>query len=867
MFLSDDHSLALLDFPRIRDNLATYCFSEEGQALVLASLPIDDERLLKAFTKDLERLASHLAAHSAPGFSFPAIDAALNRLARPGSSLEMEELLSCGHWSKNFEALISFLSKVPWDHNEMGDEGGKASHKAEALDVAELTEAPELALGHEDARSAGEARHWGFDPESLAQGWARDSAAILISNAPKIQDVYKIIFNVISPEGELRELPELKRLNEAIRRKNRELLRLAASYGKDPELRGALQSDEPTQRDGRTVLAVRANFKGRVRGIMHEASSTGQTLFIEPEALVEKNNELVRLDAQLKAEILRIFRQTSEALRPLYPELCRARESLAFLDQRLARALMAYREELFPPELEDQGLTLWRARHPLLGKKAVPIDVDLPEDTRMLIITGPNTGGKTVTLKTIGLFVLMRQFGLWLPFAQGSSLPIFDAVLVDIGDEQSIDQSLSTFSGHMKVIAGIAAAASAKSLILLDELGAGTDPEEGCALAMGLLDYFIDLGALTIITTHHGILKNYGYTKPACLNASMEFDSTRLAPTYRIVMGIPGQSRALDVAAHMGLPRPILEAARRYLDEERSDIGEMIKSLSEKQRAIEQLEREQRKRIQSTVEDRRKVDLAALKLRQKEQELRRRGVTDLGNLLKESRKTLENLIRELRESQGGQESVKAAKRFLAQLAESVENQATAYDQEASALVQEEAALQESPEPSKGMGAWGISQDDDGVFRGINPGDEVLYGKSRRQARVVRKAGLGQWLIELGSLRLTVATSELLPVRKKTAATLSYDVELAPGESGEAPKAKFELDLRGFRLQEALEAVEQQIDAASLQGLKNFSIIHGTGEGVLGKGIHDYLRGQGSVEDFYFARPEEGGYGKTQVRLR
>ena len=448
MFFSDEHSLSLLDFPRIRENVASYCLSEEGRGLVRAALPIDDGLRLRAFALDLDRLARYLEAHSLPGFSFPSIHEALNRLARPGSSLEMEELLSLGHWSRNFESLTAFLSKVSWERLQADGAGIENAEGAERSEAAELES---------------------FDPERLAAVWAEEPAAALIDRLPKLQDVYKIIFNVISPEGELRELPELKRLNDAIRKKNRELLRLASSYGRDPELRAALQSEEPTQRDGRTVLAVRANFKGRVRGIVHEASSTGQTLFIEPEALVEKNNELVRLDARLKAEVLRIFRETSDTLRPFYAELCRARESLAYLDQRLARVLMASREELLPPELDDQGLTLWRARHPLLGKKAVPIDVDLPEDTRMLIITGPNTGGKTVTLKTIGLFALMRQFGLWLPFAQGSSLPIFDAVLVDIGDEQSIDQSLSTFSGHMKVIAGIAAKASAKSLILLED--------------------------------------------------------------------------------------------------------------------------------------------------------------------------------------------------------------------------------------------------------------------------------------------------------------------------------------------------------------------------------------------------------------
>jgi len=254
----------------------------------------------------------------------------------------------------------------------------------------------------------------------------------------------------------------------------------------------------------------------------------------------------------------------------------------------------------------------------------------------------------------------------------GTKLPVFDAVLADIGDEQSIDQSLSTFSGHMRVIADVVKNASAKSLVLLDELGAGTDPEEGCAIAMGLLDFFIEKGSLTIATTHHGILKNYGYTKPGCLNASMEFDSTLLAPTYRIVMGIPGESRALEIAAQTGLVAEVLGKARRYLAEERTDIGELIRGLNEKHRELEKLEREQKKKLKSATEDQRKADLAALRVRQREAELRRHGLGELKNLLFESRKTLENLVRELRESGVSTDKTKEVKNFLADLSASVE---------------------------------------------------------------------------------------------------------------------------------------------------------------------------------------------------
>ncbi len=532
------------------------------------------------------------------------------------------------------------------------------------------------------------------------------------------------------------------------------------------------------------------------------------------------------------------------------------------------------------PESANSGYTIWRARHPLLGKKAVPIDVDVPEETRTLIVTGPNTGGKTVTLKTIGLFALMHQFGLGLPAAQGTKLPVFDAVLADIGDEQSIDQSLSTFSGHMKVIAEVARSVTSRSLVLLDELGAGTDPEEGCAIAMGLLDHFIEKGCLTMVTTHHGILKNYGYTRPGCLNASMEFDSAKLAPTYRIVMGIPGESRAIEIASQTGLDAGIVAKARSYLSDERTDIGELIRGLTEKHRELESLEREQKKRLKSVTERQRKADLAALRVRQRELELRRHGLADIRGLLTESRKTLENLVRELRESGASTDKTKDVKAFLAEFAESVEKQygvlereereaADAARKEAAAAAEDEAAAEPSSSRAGKRQRSGQGRPPSAAPARLilAEGAEVLYGPSRRRARLIRQASAGKWVIEIGSLKLTVAEGDLAAAEESAAERPAYDVELAPRGAEGPARASFELDLRGFRLAEALEAVERQVDAASLQGLNLFSIIHGTGEGVLGKGIHDYLRSNGAVEDYHFARPEEGGYGKTIVRLK
>lgn len=819
--LEHEHSFSLLDFQRIRERAADYCLSQEGREVFLASLPLVDTALLARLQAEVAILATALEDHSLPLDSFPEVSLAAKRLTVDGTVLELAELYALGQWSRAFEALASALKRLPFGGRDAAQTGSQA--------------------GDEELEGVSA----GFDCEELGRTWAETPIDVLLFAAPDLHDVYKIIFSVVGPDGELRDLPELKKIRDSMARANRDLLGMADSYRNDPELRSALQTGEPTQRDGRTVLAVRANFRGRVKGIVHEVSASGQTVFIEPAALVEKNNELVQLQAKFAAEVARILKETSESLRAHAPELGAARRILSLVDPRLARAIQLRREDLVLAETCTSGFSLWRGRHPLLGRKAVPIDVILPEEVRVLIVTGPNTGGKTVTLKTIGLFALMHQLGLGLPAAQGTKFQLFDAVLADIGDEQSIDQSLSTFSGHMGVIADVVRRAGRDSLVLLDELGAGTDPEEGCAIAMGLLDHFVESGSLVLTTTHHGILKNYGYTKPGCLNASMEFDATRLQPTYRTVMGVPGESRALEIAGQTGLAPAIVAQARKYLDEERSDVGELIRSLSEKHRELERLERERKARLREATEDQRKADLASLRVRQKELELRKKGVTELDKLLSDSRRTLENLVRDLRESGAATDRTKEVKAFIADLQVAVEAQRSEAEKLSAEL---------EPEWTRTDGE-------------LVEGGEALYGPRGAPARLIRKKGEGRWIIEVGSLRLTVKEADLRPALSRGPGGPSVDVELAPREAGGGARAAFELDLRGSRLAEALEAVEKQIDAASLSGLSLFSIIHGTGEGVLGQGIHGYLKGNPAVADYHFARPEEGGYGKTVVRLK
>ncbi|GAB1432733.1 endonuclease MutS2 [Spirochaetota bacterium] len=778
----NEHSLELLEFYRIREEVLGYCLSYEGSESLLSSLPLrepEEVRLAKEETEELYRLLKD--SHKLPSGSFPPIHDAIKNVAKEGSTLAVEELWAIGTWSQAYSNFLHWLSTT--------------EHEAIKKSVAA---------------------------------------------APELMEVQKTAFHIIGPDGELKDIPELRAIKDRIRKINQEIERLSASFFMDEATRGLLQSDVPTQRDGRTVLAVKAGAKSRFKGIIHELSATGQTVYIEPEILLSKNNELVEEEARYQRELFRLLKEASGKIRKWLPLLHDARELVARLDAIYAKARYSIKTEGVFALVSSGGIELLKARHPILGSKAIPIDLFMPDGARTLIITGPNTGGKTVSLKTAGLLAMMNQYGLAIPAAFGSALPIFDGVWADIGDEQSMDQSLSTFSGHMKNIAEIVKQASGNSLVLLDELGSGTDPEEGCAIAMALLDLFISKGSLCLVSTHHGILKNFGYTKEGVLNASVDFDKDTLSPTYRIVMGIPGESRALDIASRNGLSPELIEGARQYLKDERSDISALIKSLSDKHRELDSIRSEEKKRLKEAREEQRKADLRELKLRQKEAELRSQGVSELKNLLSESRKTLENLVREIREEELTKEKTQEVKDFLLKLDTEVKE----------AEFKADMFVKHSKPVLPGSGR-------------IEAGSAVLLLPGRRRGLVLRPAKGGKWLVETDALRLTVdeADMELTEALPNKAPMVS--VENAASRSS---KAVLELDLRGYRLADALVALERQLDAAILAGLYSFSVIHGTGEGVLQAGVKSCLSSYAAVKSFHYARPEEGGHGKTIIEL-
>ena len=599
----DDHALAILEFEAVRGALVELCLSPAGAACVAAQPVLTDAAAHRALVRQVSALRALLAAGGlAAGVDLPEVADVVTLLSTTGTVLEPEAAARLGRFLRSALALRRGVRRGV----------GRDREQAEALALVQPLLAP----------------------------------------AAEVEGIPATIFRVVDSAGAVREreLPTLAAIAGRIQRLERQVDLGARRYLTSGEYRGLLTGDRATERSGRTVIPVKANHRGRIRGIVHETSASGATLFIEPEENVQPGNRMVEERHAYRRELHRIMRELTARVAARHPRIAAAVAAVAAFDAVYARARYAVLHHCAPAASGSGMVDLRAARHPLLGADAVPIDVRFGGSRRVLIVTGPNTGGKTVALKTVGLLALMNQFGMEVPAAPGSVLPLFDLVLADIGDEQSIAQSLSTFSGHVRQLAHIAAQAGDRSLVLLDELGAGTDPEEGVALAMAVLDRLIERRTLVAATTHHGALKNYGYLNAAVENASMEFDAATLRPTYRLVLGIPGESHALEIAARQGLTAEIIAAAEAYLDQGRTDAGEMIRTLTAREREL--YNRAERHRQAAAELEQRQAAAAAREhdLSARERELRAAEMRDLRAFLRESRSRLEGAIRELRES-------------------------------------------------------------------------------------------------------------------------------------------------------------------------------------------------------------------------
>nr|WP_277344856.1 endonuclease MutS2 [Paenibacillus thiaminolyticus] len=602
-----------------------------------------------------------------------------------------------------------------------------------------------------------------------------------------------------------------------------------------------LQEQLITIRNDRYVIPVKQEYRSHYGGIVHDQSGSGATLFIEPEAIVAMNNKLRETKLREEREIERILSRLTEQVGLLADVLEYDTGAVETLDFMFAKARLAREMKASLPRMNDRGfLKLWKARHPLIpADQVVPIDVELGNSYTSILVTGPNTGGKTVTLKTIGLLNLMAMSGLFIPAEDGSQMCVFDAIYADIGDEQSIEQSLSTFSSHLTNIIRILKHMTPKSLVLLDEVGAGTDPAEGSALAIAILEHIHRLGCRMVATTHYSELKAYAYERKGVINASMEFDVQTLRPTYRLLVGVPGRSNAFAIAERLGLPKPIIDHARGEVTEEDMRVETMIASL-EDNRLKAEAERETASKLRMELEAMRQKLTRELEKQEAEREKRQEQAEEKARaIVDKARREAQEIIAELR--QLAMEGVQVKEHMLTEARKRLDEAAP------------EAKLAAKPKR------------DAKPVRRIEAGDDVRVYSLNQKGSVVELAG-EEAVVQLGIMKMKVplADLELLSSAKSAAKPVQSgaNVKRTRGES-----VRSELDLRGANLEEALMEVDRFLDEALLGNLGQVFIIHGKGTGVLRSGIQEFLRKHKHVKSFRIGSFGEGGTGVTVAELK
>ena len=643
------------------------------------------------------------------------------------------------------------------------------------------------------------------------------------------------------------ELADIRRHMRAAQAKSRQILQRIIS---SPSYSKVLQEAIITQRDGRFVVPVKAEHKGDLPGLVHDISSTGATLFVEPMGVVQANNEYIELEAKEQKEIERILAELSAEAAAHREDIQWDYDALVHLDLIFARGQLSYKMDAVRPEVRRDGaIRLRKVRHPLLdAKTAVPIDIELGDAFDTLVITGPNTGGKTVSLKTLGLLTLMAQCGLHIPAGDRSAVSVYRRVLADIGDEQSIEQNLSTFSAHMVNIVAILKEVDRQSLVLFDELGAGTDPVEGAALAIAVIQHVRAAGARVAATTHYAELKTFAMTTAGVENASCEFDVETLSPTYRLLIGIPGKSNAFAISRRLGLPEAVIEAAQVQMSGESVRFEDVLTQLEAKRQALEKREQEADRLYRQREEDARKAREFREQMERAKENARSRGEAEAKRIVRDARSAADQVFAQLdqmRKEQAKAERAANTNEARAQLRRQL-NEAE------EAVTKHDARQEPIPKPS----------------RPIRVGDLVEIPGVRTPAEVVSVGKDGTLQLKSGILKMKAKSNEvrLIEEDKRAARKPSAPVrQSAPRQL--RTSASRELDIRGLETLEAEAVVENFLSAAVMGRLETVTIIHGKGTGALRKAVHDILRRNKAVKSFRLGVYGEGESGVTVVTLK
>ncbi len=698
--------------------------------------------------------------------------------------------------------------------------------------------------------------------------------AELSSGIVDFSDFLRLFRNKIQPDGTLedRASPELARVRREIERQKRTIQQSLQGYLRRLAEGGAVQDELITIRGERFVIPIKIEQKRRVQGVVHGASSSGQTVFVEPLETIEQNNELVRLLDEEMAEIHRILLEMTRRIGESSEIILQAVAVLGELELQFAKARFAEEYACVPVLIGEQEtggdnrprlsgpnearLVLINARHPLLernlkakGGQVVPVSIELEGERVELVITGPNTGGKTVTLKTVGLLALMAQSGIPVP-ADRAEFPVFDAILADIGDYQSIEQNLSTFSAHVTNIDFISRTATSHSLVLLDELGSATDPEEGAALAVAIAEHFRKLGCITIISTHHTSLKVFGANTPGVVNSSVGFDETTLQPTYELRIGVPGASAGINIAQRLGLNPSIIDAARSKLGTQARDVGQFLDSLHESLREAEA--------------DRLRLATREKELEREKATLAAEGRKEQQAKIKELEKKIETLLRDFEYQ---------AREMVNAIQDRAASQKLSKDAERriSKLRREFSEQFDSTVVAHSTGAdRGDPNAQPQVVKHVSEGDTVKLKSVGRAAVVSRRIDENHFEVEIGAMKMKIARDDIAevlsraadsPVKAARARGISVSLEK---ENDNVPS---EINVIGRTVDDATSEVEKFVDRAFLAGLPRVRIVHGSGMGILRKALRQYLQKHPHVESVTEPAQNEGGGGATVVELR
>ena len=661
----------------------------------------------------------------------------------------------------------------------------------------------------------------------------------LFSDVEEVKDIENFISEAINDEGVLKDeasigLRDVRRqkqnINANIKEKFDEMI-------SNKSTQNAIQERIITQRNDRYVIAVKTDFKGLIKGIEHDRSATGSTVYIEPLNVVSLNNKLREYEAREREEIRKILLRLTELVKTKKEEILEIKEILERLDFIDAKTTYSVNKKCIVPKIiNKEYLKLVEARHPLIDENTVvPINFELGNPENIMLITGPNTGGKTVTLKVAGLLTIMALSGIPIPANEKTEIGYFHNVLADIGDEQSLEQNLSSFSGHVSKIKDIIENANSKSLVLMDELGSGTDPMEGAAFAMAIIDYLNKKHVTSIITTHYSEVKAYAFNTTGIKSASMEFDVETLSPTYRLLEGIPGESNALIIARKYGISEEVIENAKSYISEDNQRVEEMLKSIKEKNDELETMQAQLEATRTELDKQKTTYEEKMIKLENEKNEIIKRAYEEADNYLKNMQAKAKNLIDKINSEESKKEDAKNAQRSLNMLRESF-------------ITDKKKNVKEKKV---------VTQNVDFAV-----GEEVLVKTMNQNGKILKIMPNNRIQVQTGILKLVVSTDDIVKIQKKKTNKFKNFASLK-----RTSQVRGEIDLRGMNADEAIAELETYMDRAMLTGYHEIYIIHGKGTMVLRKKIHEYLRTSKYVTEFKDANQNEGGIGCTVATLK